>query len=51
MPTAPSAYSYDHLGFFCKVEVELERTVQLPVKFRLGSVDYVDYLEGKRVDY
>lgn len=43
----PLVYSYNDLAFFCKVEVKLEKVVQFPVKFRLGSVDYVDYLEGK----
>ena len=44
----PLVYSYDKLAFFCKVEVKLENAVKFPVKFRLGSVDYVDRLEGKR---
>ena len=44
----PLVYAYKDLAFFCKIEVQLERAVKLPVKFRLGSVDYVDYLEGKR---
>lgn len=43
----PSAYSYDHLGMFCKWEVQIERAVGLPVKFRLGEVQYVERLEGK----
>lgn len=47
----PQAYAYKDLAFFCKIEVQLEKAVKLPVKFRLGSVDYVDYLEGKRVSY
>lgn len=42
------AYNYDHLAFFCKVEVQLERQSKLQYRFRLGSTDYVDYLEGKR---
>ncbi len=47
----PLAYAYKDLAFFCKIEVQLEKAVKLPVKFRLGSVDYVDYLEGKRDGY
>ena len=43
----PKAYSYEHLAFFCKIEVQLEENLQLPLKFRLGSVDYVNYLEQK----
>lgn len=47
----PAAYAYKDLAFFCKIEVQLEKAVKLPIKFRLGSVDYVDYLEGKRASY
>ena len=47
----PAAYAYKDLAFFCKIEVQLEKAVKMPVKFRLGSVDYVDYLEGKRNSY
>ncbi len=42
---------YDHLAFFCKVELRLEKVAKIPVKFRLGDVDYVDELEGKRRRY
>jgi|SRR5690606_14069745 len=41
-------YPYTHLPFFCKVEADLEKTISFPVKLRLGDVDYVDQLEGKR---
>lgn len=44
----PKYYSYNELAFFCKVEVKLEKAVNFPIKFRLGDVDYVDRLEGKR---
>jgi len=47
----PQAYAYKDLAFFCKIEVKLEKATKMPVKFRLGSVDYVDYLEGKRASY
>ena len=46
----PRAYHYGELAFFCKVEVRLERAARLPVKFRLGNVNYVDRLEGKGFD-
>lgn len=39
-----------HLAFFCRVEAKNDKAAKMPVRFRLGSVDYVDYLEGKR-DY
>ena len=42
-----SDYFMDHLGFFCKKEWEFEKTVHLPLRFRLGSLEYCNYLEGK----
>jgi len=44
------AWSADDLPFFCRIEHQWGRRHRVPVKFRLGSVDYVDWLEGKR-DY
>lgn len=43
-----SANTYtNNLAFFCKRELELEKKTGLSMKFRLGSVDYVNTLEGK----
>lgn len=41
------AYSYDKLAFFCKIEVKLEKQAKLPIKVRLGEVNYTERLEGK----
>lgn len=38
---------FNSLGFFCKKEVQLEKLIAVPIRFRLGSIDYVDRLEGK----
>ncbi|MCS6929865.1 MAG: hypothetical protein NZM43_10260 [Saprospiraceae bacterium] len=43
----PTIVSSD-LPFFCRIEHQLNRRAMLKVKFRLGDVSYVDWLEGKR---
>jgi hypothetical protein len=51
VPGAPLAWRYEELAFFCRLEVQLEKAARIPVRFRLGDVRYVDYLEGKRDAY
>jgi hypothetical protein len=43
----PPAYSYAQLGVFCKLDVQLERRLKVPVFFRLGDVRQVEAWEGK----
>lgn len=42
-------YKPRHYGAFCKIEDQIESTSKIPVRFRLGSLDYVNYLEQKYV--
>ena len=37
----------NNLPFFCRKEYELEKATKLPLRFRLGSLAYTDYLEQK----
>jgi len=35
------------LGFFCNQEIKLDKVTKIPFRFRLGSVEECDRLEGK----
>lgn len=43
----PADWYSTHLGFFCKKELQLEKMIAVPFRFRIGSLDYVNYLEQK----
>ena len=43
----PQNFYNQSLGYFCKKEVQLQKLTTLPIYIRLGSKEYVDYLERK----
>lgn len=44
----PANYHAKTLGFFCKKELQLQKSTGINIFFRLGSKNYVDYLERKQ---
>ena len=43
----PQVYSFEKLAVFCKFEEKVARNSNVNMRFRLGSLDYVNYLEQK----
>lgn len=41
-------YYTRNFGFFCKKELQIEKTTKVSFKFRLGSIQYCDWMEGKK---
>jgi hypothetical protein len=44
---SPDFYN-NHLGIICKKEWKLEKKTAIPFRFRLGSLDYLNKMEGKK---
>jgi hypothetical protein len=43
----PDDYYTRNLSFFCRKEWQAEKITKLPLRIRLGGLDYVNMLEGK----
>jgi hypothetical protein len=46
IPAIPADLYTQHLGFFCRQELKMQQ-VNVPVTFRVGSMDQCNYLEQK----
>jgi hypothetical protein len=46
-PFLSADYYAKQLGFFCKQEIKFDKLTKIPFRFRLGSVEQCNWLEGK----
>lgn len=37
----------NHLGFICRTEIRMDKITPVSFRFRLGSLEYVNWMEGK----
>lgn len=45
-PVSASCY-INNLGLICKTELKLDKITPMPFRFRLGSLEYVNWMERK----
>lgn len=43
----PANLATCNYGFFCREEIKIEQAVNIPIRFRLGSLEQCNYYEGK----
>ena len=43
----PADFSTCRYGFFCRVELKIEKATKIPLRIRLGSLEQCNYYEGK----
>ena len=44
----PQDYYTQHFGIICKKELAIEKATKSPFRFRIGSLQQCNYLEGKK---